>query len=82
MITAGNGAQVQQTRLEKETYLFRKKLTVFLIREQLLVWQMMTWLFEKYARTECRTALQNSEHRRRNNVVVWPGNQSCSINLE
>ena len=37
MITAGNGAQVQQTRLEKETYLFRKKLTVFLIREQLLV---------------------------------------------
>ena len=66
MINAGNGAQVQQTRLEKETYLFRENFTVFSLEEQLLV----DLAFEKYARTECRAALQNSKHRRHNNVVI------------
>ena len=67
---------------KKEMYLFKGNFTVFSLEEQMLVWSDDDLAFEKYARRECRVALQNSEHRRHNNVVVHGDNQSCSNSLE
>ena len=70
MINVGNGAQVQQTRLEKRNVPVQSKIhSVFTKRtkEGLTTDDLA---FEKYAREECRTALQNSEHRRHKNVVI------------
>ena len=83
MINVGNGAQVQQTRLEKGNVPVQGKSHSVFTRRTIVGLTDDDLAFEKYARRECRVALQNSEHRRRNNVVVRTGdNQSCSNNLE
>ena len=82
MINVGNRAQVQQMLLEKGNIPVQGKFHSVFTRRTIVGLTDDDLAFENYARIEYRVALQNSEHRRRNNFVVRGDNQSCANNLE